>query len=92
MAHPEGHDMEYVRAPSTSELAREAVVKLVARAKLPASWARARVAKVDLRTKKGVEQYVVTFQNDAITQRSKKTLYVLMGTDGKFISANHKLI
>ena len=93
IAHPEDEMAgRYERAPSTAELANEAVVKLVAQSKLPTSWTKARAVKTATRTRKGAEQYVVTFRNDAIRQPAKRMLYVIISADGKFVSANHKLI
>jgi hypothetical protein len=94
VAHPGGHDDEYrpQRRP-VAEIAQDSVVKLVTQAKLPASWSKASVVGVpQIRTKNGVQQWVVTFENKAIRTRAKQRLYVLMTTDGEFISANHKLI
>jgi hypothetical protein len=93
IAHPGGHDDEYrpQRRP-IAELAQESVVKLVTQAKLSASWAKAKPLKSEIRVKEGAQQWVVTFQNPAERIRAKRTLYVLMTTEGTFISANHKLI
>ena len=93
IAHPEGHDNEYrpQRRP-IAEFAQQSVVRLVTQAKLPASWSRAKAVKTELRTRAGAQQWVVTFQNLAERNRSKRVLYVLMSTEGTFISANHRLI
>jgi hypothetical protein len=92
IAHPGGHDDEYrpQRRPIT-EIAQEAVVRLVTQAKLPASWSKATVVKSELRTRAGVQNWVVTFQNLAERNRAKRVLYVYMTTDGTFLSANHRL-
>lgn len=92
LAHPGGHDEQYrpQRKP-IAEVAQEAVVKLVTQAKLPASWSKAKPVKTAMRTKNGVQQWVVTFQNNAERRRSKRVLYVIMNDDGAFVSANHKL-
>lgn len=92
LAHPEGHDepSQAERRP-VSELAQDAVVKLVTQGKLPASWSKATQTKRDLRTKNGKQQWVITFHNKAERRRAKQTLYVLMTPDGEFISANHRL-
>jgi hypothetical protein len=93
LGHPGGHADEYQpqRRPIT-EIAQESVVKLVTQAKLPASWSKAKVVKSDLRVRGGAQQWVVTFQNLAERNRAKRVLYVVMSTDGTFISANHRLI
>jgi len=92
VAHPEDEMAgRYQRAPSTAELAREAVIKLVSQSKLATSWTKARAVNTSTRTRKGAEQYVVTFRNDAIRHPAKRMLYVIMTADGRFVSANHKL-
>jgi hypothetical protein len=92
IAHPGGHDDQYrsERWPIT-EIAQESVVKLVTQAKLPVSWSKAKFVKSELRTRAGAQQWVVTFQNLAERNRAKRMLYVIMSTEGTFISANHRL-
>ena len=93
LAHPEDDfGSRYERAPTRIELAKEAVVKLVVQAKLPASWTEASATSSTSRIKNGAEQFVVKFENTQIKQPAKRYLYVIMTVDGKFISANHKLI
>lgn len=91
LAHPDGHEGEYERAPTIPELAREAVVKLISQAKLPASWSSARDVRTFTRSRGGTEQLVVEFRNNAITNRAKRSLFVVMTRGGQFISANHRL-
>jgi Family of unknown function (DUF6488) len=91
-AHPEDEFGGSIsRGPSTSELAQAAIEKLVAQKKLPASWTNAKLAGFDYRTKNGTDQYVLTYENAAIKQPSKRKLYVLMSASGEFISAGYKL-
>ena len=90
VAHPEHEEFQAERRP-IGELAQDAVVKLVTQAKLPASWSKARQIKRNVRTKNGAQQWVITFENKAERRRAKRHLYVLMTSDGDFISANHKL-
>ena len=91
LAHPEGHE-EPVRSERrpVSELAQDAVVKLITQGKLPASWSKATQTKRDLRSRNGKQPWVVTFLNKSEPRRAKRTLYVLMTPDGEFISANHR--
>jgi hypothetical protein len=39
----------------------------------------------------GAQQWVVTFQNNAIRNVLQRRLYVIMRLDGTFVSANHRL-
>ena len=91
LAHPEDEGMSMPRGPSTAELGQEAINKLVAQKKLPASWSGAKMTKFDYREKNG-GQYVLTFENAAIKQAAKRKLFVVMTTDGKLVSTGHKLI
>lgn len=91
-AHPEGHDVqERVQPRPVAEIAKASIVKLVTQAKLPASWSQAQLIGNRTRTRNGVDQLVITFENRAIRKQSKRRLYVLMTPGGEFISANHKL-
>jgi hypothetical protein len=91
-AHPEDEFGSSIpRGPSTGELAQEAINKLIVQKKLPGSWANAKMTKFDYREKNG-GQYVLTYENPAIKLAAKRKLFVVMTTDGKFVSAGHKLI
>jgi len=92
LAHPDGHDQQFrVERKPIGQSAQEAVIKLVAQAKLPASWSKAKPLDTKMRTKDGAQQWVVTFRDERIRNSAKRNLYVVMNTEGGFISANHKL-
>lgn len=92
VAHPEDEQFNSApRGPSTAELAQQEIGKLIARKKLPASWANAKMTKFDYREKNG-GQYVLVYENAAVTQATKRRLFVVMTTAGKFVSAGHKLV
>lgn len=91
-AHPDDEDAYAPRGPSTAELAKQAIDKMVEKKKLPASWTGAKMVSFDYRTKNGADQYVLIFENPSIKQAAKRKLFVLMTPGGQFISANHKLI
>ena len=97
-AHPEGHDEDPrfgALAPPVQvnipQAAKQAVVRLVSQARLPASWARVQPATTAQRTRAGERQWVVTFRNPAIRNRARQNLYVIMKPDGSFVSANHRV-
>ena len=91
LGHPGGHDEFEPQRRPIAEIARDAVVRLVTQARLPATWARASVVGTEYRTRNGQEQFVVTFRNGAERNRARQTLYVLMTPSGQFISANYRL-
>ena len=79
------------RGPSTAELAEQEIGKLITQKKLAASWAKAKMTKFDYRAKNG-GQYVLIYENATIKQAAKRRLFVVMTTNGKFVSAGHKLV
>lgn len=92
VGHPDGHDDQFrVVQRTVPQMAQDAVVRLVTQAKLPASWSKAEPIKSSVRVRKGVNQWVITFENKVEPRRGKRLLYVLMTPGGEFISANHKL-
>ena len=91
-AHPDGHDEYRSERRPIAELAQESVIKLVSQAKLSASWAKAKQVKSEIRNRNGAQQWVVVFQNPAERNRAKRALYVIMKTDGTFVSATHRLV
>src|SRR5215217_1322308 len=94
-AHPEGgeDDFELRMAIQRSipEQARQAVVRLVSQSRLPATWARIQPASSVQRSRNGAVQWVVTFRNDTIRNPAQRILYVIMTSDGTFVSANYRL-
>ena len=92
IAHPEDEQMNTApRGPSTAERAEQEIERLIAEKKLPASWAKAKMTKFDYRAKNG-GQYVLIYENAAIKLAAKRKLFVIMTTNGKFVSAGHKLV
>ena len=98
VAHPEGHDEDErfggLSAPvriNIPQAAKQAVVRLVSQARLPASWAQVQPLTSAQRTRAGAQEWVVTFANPAIRNRARQNLYVIMRPDGSFVSANHRL-
>lgn len=92
LAHPE-HDKMSAREERKpiSEVAKDAVVRQITQAKLPASWATVRPSKSELRTVGGVQRWVVTFTNPKIKARAQRTIYVLLTPMGDFVSVEKVL-
>lgn len=92
LAHPEDEQLNAApRGPSATDLAEQEIGKLIAQKKLPASWAKATMAKFDYRERNG-GQYVLVFENAAIKQAGRRKLYVVITTEGKFVSAGYKQV
>lgn len=91
LAHPDHDAMpEQATRKPISQTAQDQVIRLVSQARLDSSWSSAKAIKSEKRSVKGVEQWVVTFRNDAAAP-AKKLLYVVLAGSGAFISAGHTL-
>src|SRR5215203_587371 len=76
---------------ATADYAQQAIDKLIAQKKIPRSWVSATLVNFDFRTKNGVDQYVLTYENSAIKNPAERKLYIFMSTTGQFMSASHSL-
>ena len=84
-AHPVHDEEAHSQAPA--EVARQHVVRMVTQSKLAPSWSEAKVEGTAQRTANGARQTVVTFTNPS-EPVARRTLHVVIGADGKVVSAN----
>ena len=84
VAHPDHDEEAHNQAPA--DVARQHVVRMVTQSKLAPSWSKAKVQGTTERTTNGARQTVVTFTNHS-EPAARRTLHVVMGVDGKVVSA-----
>lgn len=89
-AHPE-HDMVEEENPRLLALhsASYVVGRMIERNAIPASWANIEPTSALLRQRNGADEWVVTFQNNAIADPAQRTLYVMLTYSGVYIAANY---
>lgn len=88
LAHPGAHDEEEVtREKSIPEMAEEALMREITRAKLEASWRGATAGKPELRTVGSGRQWVVPFTK-AAGKGKPGTIYLTMTEKGEFVKAS----
>lgn len=90
LAHPE-HDMVEEENPRLLALnsATYVVGRMIERNAIPASWGNIEPTSALLRQRNGVDEWVVTFQNNAIANPAERTLYVMLTYGGVYIAANY---
>jgi hypothetical protein len=90
VAHPD-HDMYEQENPRLMALhsASYVVERMVERNAIPASWRGIEPTSALLRQRNNVNEWVVTFQNDAIANPAERTLYVMLTQSGVYIAANY---
>ncbi|MHB8766632.1 MAG: DUF6488 family protein [Deferrisomatales bacterium] len=65
-----------------------AVERLVAKGKLDASWKGVKAEKAEKKTFDKGPEWLVTFQNPAASDETKRTLYVFLTLNGDYVAAN----
>jgi hypothetical protein len=79
-------------APVTKEVAAEMAAKkrdqLVQSGKLDKSWSGVAVSSIEQKTLAKGPEWVITFRNNAITDQTKRTLYMFYELDGHYLASN----
>lgn len=91
--HEHEHDHDHSHEPVTQGQAEQAaskvVLRLVEKGKIDASWKKVQIEK-SLKKKFGQNmEWVVSFNNKAIRDPEKQTLYVFLTLTGDYIAANY---
>lgn len=78
-----------ISAAKAKTRATQTMQSLVKRGVIDKSWTSVKPAKVEKKTFAKGEEWVVSFDNDQVKDKSKKTLYVFYSLDGHYIAANY---
>ena len=88
-----GHDHGHSHGPISSEAAANSAIKrvgaLVDAGKIDASWSAIKPASVEQKTYAKGPEWVVTFKNDKISDKSRQTLYLFFSLDGHYLASNY---
>ena len=84
-----GHSHGPIKAEAAGAKAKAKVAALVKAQKLVDSWAKLEPVSVEKKTFAKGPEYVITFKNEKIEDKSKQTLYFFYSLDGHYIAANY---
>ncbi len=87
----DGHSHELTEEISSSQAKQKAldvIMKAVIKEKVPESWSQIKPATIKQKTYKQGPEWVVTFNNPAIKNKGKQTLYVFLSLTGHFLAVN----
>ena len=87
--HKHGHHHEPVSADVAKEKAKQKVIQLVKDGKIDSSWSTINAAGAEQKSYGNGPEWVVTFNNSAISDDSKQTLYLFFSLNGHYIAANY---
>lgn len=88
-----GHDHDHSHAPVTQvqadKVASDIVLQLAEKSKIDASWKTVQINK-SLKKKFGNNlEWVISFNNEKISDPTKQTLYIFLTLSGEYLAANY---
>ena len=88
-SHGDGHSHSPVSEQGVKEKAAQKVKQLIDAKKIPQSWNTIKANKAEKKTYSKGPEWVVTFNNTAVSDATKQTLYLFYSLDGHYIAANY---
>ena len=85
----QGHDHGPISATKAKDKATRTMQSLAKRGVINKSWASIKPTKAEKKTFSKGEEWVVSFKNDKVKDKSKQTLYIFYSLDGHYIAANY---
>lgn len=88
-----GHDHGHTThdAVSSEEVIKRATSKaqdLITKGKIDASWSKIKASGAEKKTFNKKKEWVVSFNNEIVSDTSKQTLYLFFSLEGHYIAAN----
>ena len=87
--HDHGHSHDPVSQGQAELAAMKSVARLVEKGKIDKSWKSIGVMKSEKKKFGKNTEWVVSFENENISDSSKQTLYIFLSLGGGYIAANH---
>lgn len=87
-SHDHGHHHGPITSEQAVKKATKHVQKLVEKGKIDASWSGVASKSVEEKSYGHGPEWVVTFENKAIADPAKQTLYVFYTINGKYLASN----
>lgn len=84
-----GHSHDPVDQQQAEQVASKVVLTLVERGVIEKSWGAIEVAKTEQKVFGGHPEWVVSYRNDAVSDPSKRTLYIFLTIAGEYLAANY---
>lgn len=84
-----GHSDGPISADKVKTRATSTMQSLVKKDVINKSWNSIKAAKAEKKNFGKSEEWVVSFKNDKVKDKSKQTLYIFYSLDGHYIAANY---
>lgn len=83
------HNKNPISESEAIKKAKQKILQLVDKSKIANSWAKTTEISAEQKTYSQGPEWVVTFKNTKIKDKSKQTLYLFYSLDGNYIAANY---
>jgi uncharacterized protein DUF6488 len=87
--HGHSHAQVPVNQATAEKNADEVIASLVERDKIDKSWSTIKVSSIEKKEFEGRAEWVVTFNNEKITDIDKQKIYVFLTIGGEYIAVNY---
>lgn len=87
--HGHGHSHGSVSKEKVVYKAEKRLKRLALQGKIDKVWVGKKATAIDKKTYSGQEEWVVTFNNPKIADKSKQTLYMFFKLDGHYLATNY---
>jgi len=84
-----GHSHGPIDKTAAVEKATNKIKQLASTGKIDKSWTAVAMASAEKKTLKNGPEWLVTFNNTTVGDKSKQTLYVFYTLDGKYLATNY---
>ncbi|MCW8886161.1 MAG: DUF6488 family protein [Motiliproteus sp.] len=84
-----GHSHAPVDANKASTIATKVVSTLVKNNVIESSWNTVKIGNIEQKAFGSNREWVATFSNPQITDKSKQTLYIFLTLSGEYLAANY---
>lgn len=85
----EGHSHHHITKAKVAYKAKTHLIKLAKKNKVDKTWAGKISTSVEKKTYDGKEEWLVTFNNPDLADKSKQTLYMFFSLDGHYLATNY---
>ena len=83
-----GHSHGAITKEQATQKAEQRLNKLVKDDKIVKSWNNKKATRVEQKTYSGQQEWVVTFNNPTLSDKSKQKLYMFFQLDGHYLATN----
>ncbi|MCW8901502.1 MAG: DUF6488 family protein [Gammaproteobacteria bacterium] len=87
--HDHGHSHEPVNQENASSIATKIVANFIKQKTLDKSWESTTVSSSEKKMFNGKQEWVVSFENEKVTDAKKRKLYIFLTLSGDYIAANY---